>query len=547
MTDSDIALEIVLRSLRAKGYVALECASEDLPDILIADEKIGFLAIDVLFGKEIDEFSEEQRKRRQVKVLKNLRIELEINKDVTIRFLRLTVPQIPELFRGNPRKILALSLIQGYESNPISTELINRAVERFDPAFVFVSEKRERTQDSQEVASRRQKMRFRLDNYQKTLAATFGDSNVFVRGVAGSGKTLVLAARARLLTSEHPEWRIRVVCFNKSLKRLLENLLKDLKRVTVETFYEYTLRTGDGFRQIDSTEFLSDRELHLHRQSGIKKSADAVLVDEVQDFFPAWIKYLHETLIPNRGGMFVVGDENQALYRDTNLVKLFTDLGFDEHYLAKPYRSTKQILRVVQALLPEVELPGVELSLDGPEPELIYVTSGSVATHQARAIYEDINYLRETRQNVQWSDFGLLFTLGAHLKGVTGELSRLFQANLGVSRNLNPVFKGLGDTLDLNSDTIKLMTMASAKGLEFRFVFLVGLDRLADGIEETKKNFTTEESARQARLNLVGPTRAKEQLNLYYSRDNVFLKRLIGKEHLVKIRRYPDDYEGVQG
>jgi superfamily I DNA/RNA helicase len=88
--------------------------------------------------------------------------------------------------------------------------------------------------------------------------------------------------------------------------------------------------------------------------------------------------------------------------------------------------------------------------------------------------------------------------------------------------------------------------MASAKGLEFRYVFLVGLDRLADGFEETKKNFTTEESVRQARLNLVGPTRAKEQLNLYYSRDNVFLKRLIGKEHLVRIRRYPDDYEGVQ-
>jgi superfamily I DNA/RNA helicase len=244
--------------------------------------------------------------------------------------------------------------------------------------------------------------------------------------------------------------------------------------------------------------------------------------------------------------MFVVGDENQALYREANLSKLFADLGFQEHYLGTPYRSTKQILRVVQALLPEVEIPGVEQALDGPEPELIYVTSGSVAINQARAIFEDINHLRGSRQEVQWSDFGILFTLGAHLKGVTGELSRLFSSNLNISGNLNPVFKGLGDTIDLGSNTIKLMTMASAKGLEFRYVFLVGLDRLADGIEETKKNFTTEESARQARLNLVGPTRAKEQLNLYYARDNVFLKRLIGKEHLVKLRRYPDDYEGVQ-
>jgi len=56
-----------------------------------------------------------------------------------------------------------------------------------------------------------------------------------VRGVAGSGKTLVLVRRAAYLAAKHPEWRICVVTYNDALAHNLRAQLKGLsgvKRVT---------------------------------------------------------------------------------------------------------------------------------------------------------------------------------------------------------------------------------------------------------------------------------------------------------------------------
>jgi hypothetical protein len=48
-----------------------------------------------------------------------------------------------------------------------------------------------------------------------------------VRGVVGSGKTLVLTRRARYLAELHPDWNILVVSFNKALAYDLQNKLAD--------------------------------------------------------------------------------------------------------------------------------------------------------------------------------------------------------------------------------------------------------------------------------------------------------------------------------
>ena len=56
-----------------------------------------------------------------------------------------------------------------------------------------------------------------------------------VRGVAGSGKTLVLVRRAAYLAAKHPEWRICVLTYNDALARTLRAQLKGqsgIKRVT---------------------------------------------------------------------------------------------------------------------------------------------------------------------------------------------------------------------------------------------------------------------------------------------------------------------------
>ncbi|MFX1435380.1 MAG: NERD domain-containing protein, partial [Promethearchaeota archaeon] len=64
-----------------------------------------------------------------------------------------------------------------------------------------------------------------LDKEQERLARELGEGHRLMFGVAGSGKTVLLIARARILAKRHPNWRILVLCYNKRLKMLLFHLL----------------------------------------------------------------------------------------------------------------------------------------------------------------------------------------------------------------------------------------------------------------------------------------------------------------------------------
>ena len=67
------------------------------------------------------------------------------------------------------------------------------------------------------------------------------------------------------------------------------------------------------------------------------------------------------------------------------------------------------------------------------------------------------------------------------------------------------------DTLDERADRIALMTLHSSKGLEFKNVFIVGLE---NGIIPLYKAQTAEEIEEERRLLYVGMTRAKQRLFL---------------------------------
>lgn len=67
-----------------------------------------------------------------------------------------------------------------------------------------------------------------MDVHQENYAKNIGDKNRIIRGVAGSGKTLILATRAALLARENPDWKIMILCYNVSLANYLRYLI-DLK------------------------------------------------------------------------------------------------------------------------------------------------------------------------------------------------------------------------------------------------------------------------------------------------------------------------------
>jgi hypothetical protein len=75
-----------------------------------------------------------------------------------------------------------------------------------------------------------------LDLRQERNARALGDGHRIVYGVAGSGKTVLLIARAKLL-AEDPEKRILILCYNRLLAQHLVVALTGHRHLTVTTFH----------------------------------------------------------------------------------------------------------------------------------------------------------------------------------------------------------------------------------------------------------------------------------------------------------------------
>lgn len=66
-----------------------------------------------------------------------------------------------------------------------------------------------------------------LDNQQCKAVIETADGIQRIRGLAGSGKTIVLALKAAYLHAQNPEWRIAVTFYTRSLKELFRQLINN--------------------------------------------------------------------------------------------------------------------------------------------------------------------------------------------------------------------------------------------------------------------------------------------------------------------------------
>ncbi|MDE0308977.1 MAG: UvrD-helicase domain-containing protein [Acidiferrobacterales bacterium] len=95
---------------------------------------------------------------------------------------------------------------------------------------------------------------------------------------------------------------------------------------------------------------------------------------------------------------------------------------------------------------------------------------------------------------------------------------------------LDTVALDAGDTFDETSDTLSLMTLHQAKGLEFPVVFLVGMDEKllphANALEYGRVRRTFDQVEEERRLCYVGMTRAKKQLYLTRAKLRMYFGHL---------------------
>ena len=168
-----------------------------------------------------------------------------------------------------------------------------------------------------------------LDLEQERTAKSIAEGHRVLKGVAGSGKTVVLACRARYLQQLHPDWRILVVCFGIPMAQHIRHLLADSDpspspSVPIDVFHYHLLvkeLTHASLQKLDSeTDEAWNARVGALLSDALQTNRcttryNAILVDEGQDFAPEWIHSLTALLDPATDSLLFCLDPAQNIYR----------------------------------------------------------------------------------------------------------------------------------------------------------------------------------------------------------------------------------------
>uniref|UniRef100_UPI00404766CE AAA family ATPase n=1 Tax=Rheinheimera sp. TaxID=1869214 RepID=UPI00404766CE len=161
-----------------------------------------------------------------------------------------------------------------------------------------------------------------LDSKQAELVLSkTGHSKI--QGVAGCGKTTIMAARAVNAHTRHDEI-VLIVTFNITLKNLFKDKISDVLGFRDEINFAITnyhqffnsqlnaigediveLIEKHGFEELYKFDLFKDKDLERYQ---------TILVDEVQDFENEWVKILRDNFLAENGEMVLFGDYSQNIY-----------------------------------------------------------------------------------------------------------------------------------------------------------------------------------------------------------------------------------------
>lgn len=379
-----------------------------------------------------------------------------------------------------------------------------------------------------------------LDEAQAGLARGLGAGHRIVKGPSGSGKTLVLVHRCCQLRRYDPRVkRILLVCYNIALTRYLARLIQEKglglgeSGIEVRHFYDLCSRIlGEAVsyeNEGDEYYGLVTQEALARVRAGESRVGhyDAVLVDEGQDFDGPMLATLM-ALLRSGGDLVIALDPYQDLYRRKIPWKaLGIKAAGRTVHLKRVYRNTTEVFAFTRcfmgaeirgdgqlALLPE------DCALQGPRPELRRFGS------QAEVESFVLDHLQDSmdREDFKRSEIALVYD-----DKIYGP-ERFAYDNRALPMRLLVRLEAAGipatwvsqdvrskEMYDVTTDRVSLISIHSAKGLDFDLVYLMGLDHIQPS-GATREKLTA--------LVYVAMTRAKYRLVIPYVQETELIGRM---------------------
>ncbi|MDQ0428835.1 SOS regulatory protein LexA [Planomicrobium stackebrandtii] len=310
-----------------------------------------------------------------------------------------------------------------------------------------------------------------------------------------------------------------------------QKLLKNSQ--TREAIYEVM----DVFRQLlEKAGLTTFKQMNIYALEELRQSAAGrythIIIDESQDLTRVQLEFLKELYKEKEySSLMFVADNTQSIYPQSWLGKgrPFTTIGYDmsgkSRTLSKNYRTTTEISTAAFHLIEADE--SIQSNVDFVKPALI-------DRHGHPPIYrffltpqQQVQFLAEEIGLLQ-NDYALseMCIVARGKRNIESAASDLEQAGIAceILQSTDP---------DFESDKVKLVTMHSIKGLEFKVIFLIDLnsglipqDLYADA--EDQKTVESDER----KLLYVGMTRANELLYMSSVKKPSSFVKEIHRNHL---------------
>lgn len=304
------------------------------------------------------------------------------------------------------------------------------------------------------------------------------DEPLFVVGPPGSGKTVLAARRAEIVSEWEKSKGVVVVTYNRMLRRLLDLLNNDsVKTSTMHRFIGSDYRRQTKGQPVPTLNDLYDYDwqamLDCFKQARVRPSRSHLIVDEGQDlpegFFAYIVRHVAQTLT-------VFADEDQALSRShTTLEQIKTSANLDDPViLHRNHRNSPEVARLSEHFH-SGRLPAAEVirEASGDLPRL--VRSASIDSTVSL-----VSNWRQTRGG----------TVGVIVyNNTTGEeIHQLLSRSLSGSRV--DIYRNEDkneETTNVLEDGVTVLNKESVKGQEFDAVFVLELERFIPCAYHTEK------------------------------------------------------------
>jgi hypothetical protein len=376
-----------------------------------------------------------------------------------------------------------------------------------------------------------------LDREQERAARSLGDGHRILFGVAGSGKTVVLLARAKLLASRHPDKKILLLCYNRCLAAYLEHQLRKEKRyrgIEVRAFPKWAMTVTQLSRDRHGEEFkeymgrVTEGLLEATASFPEEKKYDAIFVDEAQDFQPEWFRCCTNALKGGLSGdLLIAADGAQSIY-DTPRSFTWKSVGVNaqgrSRQLTVNYRNTKEIIAFAWHLARQLRQDEEETEVHvrllparakrlGPKP-LYQGFARSIDEHAA--IARLIEHFK--KQGHDETDIAVLYQ-----RTEQDRIDNLFNSLKSVAHVcwITNDADWKAKDMYVSRPGVRLCTIDSVKGLQFPVILFSSVDQLPNPMSEGD----------DANLFYVGLTRARDHLVLTWSGRSAFTDQVEKSVH----------------